>query len=150
MRIIPYILVVLAVGLFLFLRKCIDQKVEKILDKEIVRENEEFLGTWASKSKDAFVMFRLRRDGTLNYSYIKYPDTDTIKITGKYQFAFTGSNHTYFPRLYTISDKGDTIFNYYIRYVTPYNSTIDKYSRLILSPNNMFDTVEYVFYRIKQ
>ncbi len=150
MRIIPYVLIVLTVGLFLFLRKCIDQKVEKVTGKEIVRENEEILGTWASKSNAAFVMFRLRRDGTLNYSFIKYPATDTIKIIGKYEYVFSGSNPNYFPRLYTISDKGDTIFNYYVRYITPYNSTIDKYSRLILSPNNMFDTVEYIFYRIKQ
>lgn len=149
MRIIPYAFLLLAVGLFLFLRKCIDRRVEKVTDKEIVRENEEILGSWASKSKEAFVMFRLRRDGTLNYSLVKYPATDTTKITGKYEFVNAHGNANYFPRLYAISDNGDTIFNYYVRYITPYNSTVDKYAKLILNPNSVFDTVEYVFYRIK-
>jgi hypothetical protein len=149
MRIFHYAFLLVAVGLFLFLRQCIDRKVEKVTDKEIVREDEEILGSWASKSKEAFVMFRLRRDGTLNYSFIKYPATDTTKITGYYKVA-SGGNANYFPRLYTFTDKGDTIFNYYVRYITPYNSTIDKYAKLVLNANSVFDTAEYIFYRIKQ
>jgi hypothetical protein len=140
------------VGGYLAVRKWNDQRVEKNTDTEVVRENEEYLGTWASKSDSGFVMFRLHRDGKLTYSTVQYPRTDTTTITGKYAFVGVkgGNNVKYFPRLYTFTEKGDTLFNYYVRYLTKYNMTIDKVDKMILSPNNVFDTLAFTFYRIKQ
>lgn len=151
MRVVYLFLLGAIVAVFLFLRTCADRKVEKITGKEIVREDEEYLGSWASKSKKSYITFRLRRDGTFNYSLVEYPVNDTTKITGRYELLNPpGSNIKYFPRLCTFNGSGDTLFNYYIRYITPYNSTVDKYSKMVLSPNSVFDTIEYVFYRIKQ
>jgi hypothetical protein len=149
MRVVYLFLLGAIVAVFLFLRNCVDRKVEKITGKEIVREDEEYLGSWASKSKESYISFRLRRDGAFNYSMVKYPATDTNKIIGKYELLSPTGNANYFPRLCTFKDNGDTLFNYYIRYISPYNST-DKYSKMVFNPNSVFDTIEYVFYRIKQ
>ena len=104
MRVVYLFLLGAIVAVFLFLRTCADRKVEKITGKEIVREDEEYLGSWASKTKNSYIAFRLRREGAFHYSLVAYP----------------------------------------------YNSTVDKYSKMVLSPNSVFDTIEYVFYRIKQ
>lgn len=150
MRVVYLFLLGAAVAVFLFLRNCVDRKVEKVTGKEIVREDEEYLGSWASKSKESYISFRLRRDGTFDYAMVKFPATDTNKIAGKYEFLnSSGGDVKYFPRLCTFKANGDTLFNYYIRYITPYNST-DKYSKMVFNPNSVFDTIEYVFYRIKQ
>ena len=108
-------------GGYLLIRKIIDRRVEKNTDTEVVRENEEYLGTWASKSDSGFTMF---------------PEG--------------GNDPKYFPRLYAINQKGDTLFNYYVRYLTKYDMTIDKVDKMMLSPNNVFDTLAFTFYRIKQ
>ncbi|OSZ73593.1 hypothetical protein CAP36_16370 [Chitinophagaceae bacterium IBVUCB2] len=137
--------------MFLFLRKCVDRKVEKVTDKEVVREGEEMLGTWASKSANGYIQFRLKRDGSLEYVLAEIPARDTVKIKGSFSIsAAAGRSMNYFPRLYGFRENGDTLFNFYIRSVTPYNSTVSKYDNLILSPNSVFDTIEYKFYRIKQ
>lgn len=152
MRLVYLFVLMVTVGLFLFLRKCADRKVEKITGKDVVREGEELLGTWASKSKDVFLQFRLKRDGTLDYLLVQLPANDTTKIKGTYVIAGAGGGNSinYFPRIYGFNEKSDTIFNYYVRYVTPYGSTIDKYDRLILSDKSIYDTLEYKFFRIKQ
>lgn len=150
MRVVYLFLLGAAVAIFLFLRNCVDRKVEKVTGKEIVREDEEYLGSWASKSKESYISFRLRRDGTFNYMLVNYPGNDTNKITGKYELLNSPSGDIkYFPRLCTFNANGDTLFNYFIRSITPYNST-DKYSKMVLSPNSVYDTIEYLFYRIKQ
>ncbi len=149
MRLYYIFILFIVVALFLFLRKCVDRKVEKVTGKEIVRESEELLGTWASKSTSGYVKFRLRRDGTLEYLYTNGP-TDTIKKEGTYQVVGAASNNAgFFPRLYGFDNNHDTLFNYYIRSVTSYSST-QKHDNLIVSPNSMYDTVEYKFYRLKQ
>jgi len=142
----------LAVGIFLMLRKCNDRRIEKTKDIEIVRENEEYMGTWASRSDSALLMFRLHRDGKLTFTTVNYPANDTTTIQGKYDYVGVagGNDPRYFPRLYTFNEKGDTIFNYYVRYISPYDGTIDKVDKMILSPNNVLDTLEFTFYRIKQ
>ena len=152
MRLVYLFILVVVVGLFLFLRKCADRQVEKVTGKDIVREDEELLGTWANKSAEAYFQFRLKRDGTLDYTLVQLPGNDTTRIKGTYAIAGAGGGNSanYFPRLYGFNEKADTIFNYYVRYVTPYGSTIDKYDRLILSDKSIYDTVEYKFYRIKQ
>jgi uncharacterized membrane protein len=140
------------VGGYLFVRKMIDRSIEKNTDTEVVRENEEYLGTWASKSDSGFTLFRLHRDGKLTYRLVHYPATDTTTILGKYVYVGTeaGNDAKYFPRLYTFTEKGDTLFNYYVRYLTKYDMTIDKIDKMILSPNNVFDTLAFTFFRIKQ
>ncbi len=140
------------VGGYLVVRKMMDRSVEKNTDTEVVRENEEYLGTWASKSDSGFTMFRLHRDGKLTYHLVHYPGTDTTTIRGKYVYAGVegGNDSKYFPRLYTFTEKGDTLFNYYVRYLTKYDMTIDKVDKMILSPNNVFDTLAFTFFRIKQ
>jgi hypothetical protein len=97
-------------------------------------------------------MFRLYHDGILTYSTVHYTRTDTTTIKGKYTFVGVagGNNAKYFPRLYTFTAKGDTLFNYYVRYLTKYDMTIDKVDKMILSPYNVFDTMAFTFYRIKQ
>lgn len=152
MKLVYLFILMVAVGLFLFLRKCTDLQVEKVTGKDIVREGEEMLGTWATKSKDVYFQFRLKRDGTLDYTFVQLPGKDTTRIKGTYIVAGAGGGNSinYFPRIYGFNEKADTIFNYYVRYVTPYGSTIDKYDRLILSDKSIYDTTEYKFYRIKQ
>lgn len=151
MRFYYLLILLIGVALFLFLRKCVDRRVEEVTGKEIVREGEEMLGTWASKSKNGFVQFRLKRDNTMEYVMAQAPAFDTIKIKGKFLISSsTSRNVDFFPRLYAFKENGDTLFNYYIRSVTPYNSTVNKYDNLIVSPNSIYDTVEYKFYRIKQ
>ncbi len=145
-------ILLLLVGGYLVIRKWVDQRVEKNTDTEVVRENEEYLGTWASKSDTGFTLFRLHRGGKLTLRLVHYPATDTTTIAGTYVYAGVegGNNIKYFPRLYTFNEKGDTLFNYYIRYLTKYDMTIDQVDKMILSPNNVFDTMAFTFYRIKQ
>ena len=152
-RYIMYLGILLAsAGGYLLIRKIIDRRVEKNTDTEVVRENEEYLGTWASKSDSGFTMFRLHRDGKLTYRFSNNPGTDTSTIFGKYVYvgAEGGNDPKYFPRLYAINQKGYTLFNYYVRYLTKYDMTIDKVDKMMLSPNNVFDTLAFTFYRIKQ
>ena len=152
-RYIIYMFILLAlVGGYLFVREMIDRRVEKNTDTEVVRENEEYLGTWASKSDSGFIMFRLHRDGKLTYSIVQYPGTDTTTIQGKYNFVGVagGNDSKYFPRLYAFTQNGDTLFNYYMRYLTKYDMTIDKVDKMELSPNSVFDTLGFTFFRIKQ
>lgn len=151
MRLLYIFILVVSVSLFLFLRTCVDKKVEKVTGKDVVREGEEMLGTWASRSPNGYVQFRLKRDGSLEYMQIQFPANDTIKVKGDFSIiSSTSRNINYFPRLYGFQENGDTLFNYYIRSVTPYNSTVSKYDNLILSNNSIYDTIEYKFYRIKQ
>jgi len=42
-------IMIIAVGIFLAPGKFIDRHTEKITDTEVVRENEEYPGTWASR-----------------------------------------------------------------------------------------------------
>ena len=149
MRLVYLAILVVAVGIVLWVRACVDRKVEKITGKEIVREGEELLGTWGSKSAGGYFQFRLRRDGTLDYMLVQQPANDTTHIKGTYTIA-TGNNANYFPRIQAFGPQGDTLFNYFVQYVTPYGSTVDKYDRLVLNPNSVFDTISYQFYRIKQ
>lgn len=148
---ITVIIVILAASAFLAIRKLVDRRTEKNNDTEVVRDEEEYLGSWASKSADGFIKMRLHRDGKLTYTYVSGTEGDTAIIHGKYQYVHGAPNEiNYFPRLYTFNEKGDTIFNYYVRYLTRYNMTIDKVDKMILSPNSVFDTIGYTFYRVKK
>ena len=152
-RYIIYMFILLAlVGGYLVVREMTDRRVEKNTDTEVVRENEEYMGTWASKSDSCFMMFRLHSDGKLTYRIAQYSDTDTTTIQGKYVYVGVGGGNDpkYFPRLYTFTEKGDTLFNYYMRYLTKYDMTVDKVDKMILSPNDVFDTLAFTFFRIKQ
>ena len=150
MKVLPFFLLIAAVGIFLFVRKCVDRKVEAVTGKEVVREGEELLGSWATKTPEAYLQLRFKRDGSLEYLQVVQTARDTTKINGTYQVdAAAGRSSNYYPRLYGFGPAGDTLFNYYLHYITPYSST-DKYDKLVLNPNSLFDTVEYKFYRIKQ
>src|SRR5689334_4210285 len=130
MRLVYLFVLMVVVGLLLFLRTCADRKVEKITGKDVVREGEEMLGTWATKSTKGYLQFRLKRNGTLDYTFVQLPGNDTMKINGTYKVAgIQRGNTNYFPRLYGFNEKADTLFNYYIQYVTPYSSTVDKYDQ---------------------
>ncbi len=145
-------LLILFLGLgFLLVRKIFDRGVEKITDSEVVRENEEYLGSWASKSDKGLVLMRLHRNGVLNYTTVAYPSNDSIIVKGSYKYVSERNNdRKYFPRLYAFKENGDTIFNYYVRYLTKYDMTIDKVDKMEISPNSVYDTVAFTFYRIKK
>ncbi len=151
---LSFILVFLAVAAFLVLRKWFDRKKEKSQDMEIVREGEEHLGSWAHKSPGALIQFRLHRDGKFSYSIVEYPKSDTIKVKGRYRIigAVAGRSANYYPRLVAIDEKNDTLFNYFIAYITPYDAhALDNgYDKMVLNPKGIYDTVGYTFYRIKQ
>ncbi|MES2774441.1 MAG: hypothetical protein V4722_09665 [Bacteroidota bacterium] len=144
------LIVFLTVAGYLAIREWLDRKKEKAQDIEIVREAEEMLGSWANKSKEALVQFRLHRDGKFTYSLVDYQKNDTTRITGKYEVIY-GNSTTYYPRLIATDDKNDTVFNYFIAYVTPYDAyALNRgYDKLMLNPNNFYDTVSYTFYRVK-
>ncbi|HEX6181938.1 MAG TPA: hypothetical protein VFZ47_11880 [Chitinophagaceae bacterium] len=151
MRLWRLLILGLAVALFLLLRNFFDEKVENALDIEVVREDEEFLGNWASKTGESLIQFRLRRDQRFTWKLVKYPKGDTITIEGKYDIIGPSKDRTaeYYPRLIAVDQNNDTLFNYFIAYVTPYDTKVEKVDRLVLNPNSIYDTVSYTFYRVK-
>ncbi len=139
---------------YLTLRQWLDRKKEKAQDIEIIRENEEYLGSWASKSLESLIKFRLHRDGKFTYKMVDYNRADSTTITGRYEVIGTagGNDPVYYPRLIAIDDKNDTVFNYFLAYVTPYDSyaTNRGYDKMILNPHGSYDTVAYTFFRIEE
>ena len=148
MRLVNLVILGIAVALFLFIRTWIDRKREKVLDKEIVRDGDEYLGQWAGRSNDAFFYFRLKRDGSFSSKRVFHGRTDTMHVKGKYEIVHEGSS-AYFPRLITVGEGGDTLFNFYLAYLTPYDSKVSKVDKMILHPHSLYDTVSYTFYRVK-
>ena len=49
-----------------------------------------------------------------------------------------------------VDDRNDTVLNYFVAYITPYDTRVEKVDRMVLSPTGVYDTVGYTFYRIKQ
>lgn len=153
----PYLLgallLLVITGSYLGLRNWLDRRTEKRQDTEIIREGEEILGSWGQKSANSLIRFRLRRDGTFTYKLVQYPLSDTVTINGRYGIAAATSQQKTgdYPRLVAVSDKGDTIINHYIAYLTPYDAAaLDKgYDKLILNSGGRLDTAGLVFYRIK-
>ncbi len=153
----PYLLgallLLVITGSYLGLRNWLDRRTEKRQDTEIIREGEEILGSWGQKSANSLIRFRLRRDGTFTYKLVQYPLSDTVTINGRYGIATATSQQKTgdYPRLVAVSDKGDTIINHYIAYLTPYDAAaLDKgYNKLILNSGGRLDTAGLVFYRIK-
>ncbi|MFT3677582.1 MAG: hypothetical protein QM781_16955 [Chitinophagaceae bacterium] len=147
------LLLLIAGGGYLAIRQWIDRRTEKKQDTEIVREGEEILGSWGQKSARSLIRFRLRRNGTFTYKLVQYPLSDTVTISGRYGIA-SANGHTKtgdYPRLIAVSDKGDTIINHYIAYLTPYDAAaLDQgYDKMILNAGGRLDTAGLVFYRIK-
>ena len=128
-----------------------DRKREKLLNVEIARYDEMHLGIWANKSDSSFILFRLHRDGSFDYKFVPCPQYDTVMIKGNFYMkgVSEGGSTDYYPRLIAIDEKRDTLFNFFIAYITPYDSKTDKIDKLVLNPNSIYDTVSYVFYRIK-
>lgn len=153
----PYILgallVLVTAGGYLGIRKWTDRRTEQNQDTEIVRENEEHLGSWAQKSDGRFIRFRLQRDGRFLYKLVQYPGGDTTTINGSYAIVTVPGNSRTdpYPRLIAVSDQGDTIINHYIVYITPYDAVAldEGYDKLILNAGGRFDTTGLVFFRIK-
>lgn len=147
------LLLLIIAGGYLGLRYWLDRRTEKNQDTEIIREGEEMLGSWGQKSARNLVRFRLRRDGTFTYKLVQYPLPDTITINGRYGIA-SANGHAKtgdYPRLIAVSDKGDTIINHYIAYLTPYDAVaLDQgYDKMILNAGGRLDTAGLVFYRLK-
>ena len=152
MRLFYLFLLGVFVAIFLLVRGWIDRKAKLALDKEIVRDGEEYLGSWGSKSEKSLILFRLYRDGRFSFKQVEYPGTDTIETKGSYEIIGIGEGRTvyYYPRLITFNEQHDTLFNYYIAYVTPYDTKVEKTDRMVLNPRSMYDTVGFTFFRIKQ
>jgi len=148
------LLLLIAGGSYLAIRQWIDRRTEKKQDTEIVREGEEMLGSWGQKSASSLIRFRLRRDGTFTYKLVQYPQSDTVVINGTYGIATSAGSKSGgdYPRLIAVSDKGDTIINHFIAYLTPYDAAaLDKgYDKMILNAGGRLDTTGLVFYRIKE
>jgi hypothetical protein len=145
------IILVVAVGAFLGIRKWLDLNREKILDTEIIREDmdegDAHLGRWARKNEDALIQFRLARDGRFSYEAVEYPEKDTIRHAGWHQIIPSiGYQGEQYPRLVAVSDKGDTIINHSV-YLT--RATIKNVDILGLKKDNQIDTPSILFYRIK-
>ena len=151
MRLWRLLLLGLAVAVFLLLRNFFDSKVENVMDIEVVRDGEEHLGNWASKTKESLIHFRLRRDQRFTWKLVEYPKTDTVIIEGKYDIIGPNKERTaeYYPRLILVDQNNDTLFNWFISYVTPYDTNVEKVDRLVFKPNSIYDTVSYTFFRVK-
>ncbi len=148
MRLYYLFLFGILVALFLLARKWFDEKKEDLFDMEVVRQDEEHLGQWAGRSAKAFILFRLKRDNSFTGKYVLGEQTDTVRISGKYDI-IGGSNTAYYPRLVAVGQNGDTLLNFFIAYVTPYDSKVSKVDKMVLNPNSIYDTISYVFYRVK-
>lgn len=148
MRFANLLLLGIVVALFLFIRTLKDRKQEKVFDKEIVREGEEYLGQWAGRYAEAFFYFRLKRDGSFISKRVPYGQADTIYTNGRYDI-IEGQSTAYYPRLLTLAENGDTLFNFYLASVTPYDTKVMRVDRLVFQPNSLYDTVSFVFYRVK-
>ena len=149
---IGFIIVFILAISYLFIRKQIDRKKEKAKDIEIVREGEEYLGSWAYKSPDNLIKFRLHRNGDFTYTQVQFPEKDTTQIKGTYEIIGVGGGRStdYYPRLIALNEKSDTIFNYFIAYITPYDTKVNSYDKMLLNPKSTYDTAGFTFYRIKQ
>jgi len=151
----PYIsgtlLLFVIAGSYLFIRKLADRRTEKVKDTEVVREGEEYLGTWGHKSAAALMIFRLHRNGSFTFKLKEASAKDTAISTGHYQWLpLTGTrSSSYYPRIIARDAGGDTIFNYYVAYITPYGSKVNKTDRMVLMANGRNDTTGYTFFRLK-
>ena len=150
MRLVYIIYLGIAVGIFLWIRSCVDGAREKVFGYEVVREDEELLGIWGNKSERALIYFRLHRDGNFTWKMVEYPKGDTVTRTGTYDVIGPDvyRRTDYYPKLIAVDGK-DTLMNFFIAYVTPYDSKVDKVDRLVLSPHGIYDTVSYTFFRLK-
>ncbi|MCU0388838.1 MAG: hypothetical protein MUE71_09560 [Chitinophagaceae bacterium] len=152
MRFFNLVYLVIAVAIFLFLQKQYDLYCERKSGKEMVREDEEHLGMWGSRSAEALILLRLRRDQRFEYKMVRRGQSDTSRVTGRYGIEGPGNGRSpaFYPRLIAINEKRDTVLNYYIEYITPYDATIDKTDRMVLKQTSLYDTLSYTFFRILQ
>jgi hypothetical protein len=146
------IAIAIAASAYLLIRSWVDAREEKKKDIEIPRDGEEYLGSWANKNKKALIQFRLQRNRQFTHKMVEYPGNDTILIQGNYDIiGLNGQRRPdKYPRLIALNEKKDTILNMFIAYITPYDSKVEKIDRMVLSPNGIYDTINYTFYRIKQ
>lgn len=148
------LLLLIAGGGYLAIRQWMDRRTEKKQDTEIIREGEEILGSWGQKSANNLIRFRLRRDGTFTYKLVHYPQSDTVVVNGAYEIATSAGSRSSgdYPRLIAVSNKGDTVINHFIAYLTPYDAAaLDQgYDKMILNAGGRLDTAGLVFYRIKE
>ncbi|MEI9954818.1 MAG: hypothetical protein WDM90_00540 [Ferruginibacter sp.] len=143
----------LALAAFLMLRHWLDRKREKIEDIDIVRpdmyDGDAHLGTWAQKSGNVLVTFRLKRDGNFTYEVDKDTPKDTVKYEGQYQVMPTviGNDRLQYYRLVAVSNKGDTVINSFIETTHATKRNVDVLS---LKNDSSPDAAAMLFYRIKQ
>ncbi|AXY76365.1 hypothetical protein D3H65_21245 [Paraflavitalea soli] len=148
MRLVYLFIFTVVVALCLLIRGWIDSGIEKAMDIEVVRDGEEHLGNWAGNWPKGWIFFRLHRDGIFSAKIAGPPHGDTIQVNGSYDIV-AGNNTAYYPRLIAVGDKKDTLFNYFIAYITPYDTKVEKVDKLVLSPTGIYDTVSYTFYCVK-
>ncbi|WP_018630979.1 hypothetical protein [Niabella aurantiaca] len=152
----PYIrgalLLFMIAGSYLGIRKWADRRTEREQDTEIVREGEEYLGTWGNRSDAAFIIFRLHRNGAFTFRIKEASQKDTVITTGQYEWLPLRDARSIndYPRIIARDASGDTIFNYFVAYITPYDSKTDKTDRMELSVNGKADTTGYTFFRLNQ
>lgn len=151
MRLVYILCLGVIVGIFLWIRSCVDEQVEKALDVEVIREGEEHLGNWAKKSKEALIYFRLHRDAQFTWKMVSYPKGDTVTTKGTYDIIGPDVYRSpdYYPKLIGFNEKHDTLFQFFIAYITPYDTKVEKVDRMVLRPNSIYDTVSYIFFRVK-
>lgn len=150
----PYIqgalLLFMITGGYLGIRKWADRRTEKRLDTEIPREGEAYLGTWGNRSDAAFIVFRLHRNGAFTFKLKETPKKDTVVVTGRYEWLplRDARDINHYPRIIARDARGDTLFNYFVAYITPYGSKADKTDRMELKVNGRNDTKGYTFFRL--
>jgi hypothetical protein len=152
MRVFYLFILAVIVACYLQFRQWIDVKREKEFEMEVVREGEEHLGSWATKSGNTITFFRLHRNGNFTMKQVQSQHTDTLTTNGRYDIidAGKGLSENYYPRLIAVGEKNDTFFNYFIAYTTPYDTKTEKVDKMVLNQNSVYDTVSQTFYRIKQ
>jgi hypothetical protein len=141
----------MVVAAFLGVRKWLDRAREELDDTEFIRddldEGDAHLGRWAQKNEHALIQFRLKRDGRFNYEVIESSTADTIRHTGWHQILRSVDVHgKQYPRLFALSDNGDTILNHSVCLT---RATIKNVDILELKKDNQPDTRAILFYRIK-
>lgn len=144
-------LLFITTGVYLCARKWTDVQKEKARDIEIVREGEEYLGTWGHQSETGYIAFRLHRNGVFTCKIEEAAAKNMAIRKGHYKWlplrAATDINR--YPRIIAIDARGDTIFNYFVAYVTPYDSKTDKTDRMVLTINGRMDTTGIIFFRLE-
>lgn len=139
-------------GTYLAVRGGLGRLSEAKWTMDVAREEEAYLGAWANISPSALIVFRLQRDGRFTFQIRESSTGDTGMITGQYTWEplKTSDQINFYPRIIARDAKGDTIFNYYVQFITPSESAADKIDHMELKTKGRSDSTGYTFFRLAQ